>query len=719
MNKLTAGLAALTVFGAGVAEAAVPEQTFLPDQEQQARKQLSEPFVYANKSKPVKQVAPASQQRIVQQRTVQNKRPLEINPMEFPEDQRVQAVNQMRGDYEASQQEKYSVSVPTMVQPVQPYEVPQTVKVPEELPSAPAANDYNASSSNFELVNHKEIGIVGVRGNQFVPNDVIFDSITSRPGMSLEENLIKNDMKSLSSTGWFKDINVLFAEDNGKAVVIYKVKEMPILKDVQVEGGSLIQPGVLNKMFPVGRVFNLNDIQPTLDKIVADYKEKGYVAATVSKVDISDDGVLHLAFTEGKVEKIKIEGAKRTKPNVILRELRFKEGDVINAKLIQRSVQRLYATQIFDDVDIAINPGSKPGLFEIVVDVSEDNNATITLGAAYSKSNGVMGQISLQDKNFLGRGDTAAIGLEFDGDDHNFNYNLSYVKPWLDKKETMAKFHIYNVSNTASDYDRNGDKIAEYDRKRVGQEITFSRATSEFTRTYLSLKHSHDTYKGPDSGGLQYYEPSFDQMLTNPNSPYYKYNGKWPATAEERRKENFGDVWSVGLSHVYDSRDNPLETRKGKRMEYSIEQGFGDFSYTKFDADFRYYYPIGKKNVLAWDTEIGYAFGNMPLSRRFRLGGSNNLRGYEDDQFRGNSILRTSLEYRIPFAKMVSGILFTDIGYAWDKRDESQFGLDKLKVGYGLGLRVKTPMGPVKLDYGFGGSNNRKGRFYFSFGTSF
>ena len=138
-----------------------------------------------------------------------------------------------------------------------------------------------------------------------------------------------------------------------------------------------------------------------------------------------------------------------------------------------------------------------------------------------------------------------------------------------------------------------------------------------------------------------------------------------------------------------------------------------------FDADFRYYYPIGKKNVLAWDTEIGYAFGNMPLSRRFRLGGSNNLRGYEDDQFRGNSMLRTSLEYRIPFAKMVSGILFTDVGYAWDKRDETQFGLDKLKVGYGLGLRVKTPMGPVKLDYGFGGSNNRKGRFYFSFGTSF
>ena len=718
MKKFSAGLVALTVLGAGTAEAAVSEQTFLPDQEQKARKQLSEPFEYAKKQQPANPVVRQPVQSVSGQNVVQKKRSLEINPEEFPEDQREQAIRQLQGDFENSQFSSYSASVQKPVQQVKPYEVPQKVKIAEELPSVPAVKDYDASSHNFELVNHKEIGVVGVRGNQFVPNDVAFDSISLRPGMILEENLVKNDLKSMSSTGWFKDINVVFAEENDKAVVIYKVKEMPVLKEVQVEGGSLIQPGVLNKMFPIGKVFNLNDVQPVLDKIVADYKEKGFVAATVSKVDITDDGVLHVAFTEGTIEKIKIEGAKRTKPFVILRELRFKEGDVINSKLIQRSVQRLYATQIFDDVDIVINPGSKPGTYEIVVDVSEDNNATITLGAAYSKSDGVMATVGLQDKNFLGRGETAAVGLEFDGHDHNKNYNVSYVKPWLDKKETMAKFHIYDVSKTASDYDRDGDKIAEYDRRRIGQELTFSRATSEFTRTYLSIKHTHDKYEEPDGGGLQYYEPSFDAYLKNPNSKYYQYNGKWPATAEERRKENFGDVWSIGMSHVYDSRDNPLDTHRGKRMEYSIEQGFGDFSYTKFDADWRYYYPFGK-NVLAWDTEIGYAIGKMPLSRRFRLGGINNLRGYEDDQFRGNSMLRSSLEYRIPFAKIISGVLFTDVGYAWDKRDEHAFDLSKLKVGYGLGLRIKTPMGPVRLDYGFGDKNNRKGRFYFSFGTSF
>ena len=111
----------------------------------------------------------------------------------------------------------------------------------------------------------------------------------------------------------------------------------------------------------------------------------------------------------------------------------------------------------------------------------------------------------------------------------------------------------------------------------------------------------------------------------------------------------------------------------------------------------------------------------MPLSQRFALGGSDTLRGYKDDQFKGNSMLRASLEYRVPIIKKVEGVLFSDGGYAWSKDyDERNFALGDMKYSMGLGLRVNSPLGPLRLDYGFPlRGDNRHGRFHFSFGGQF
>mgnify|MGYP001026263571 CR=1 FL=1 len=98
------------------------------------------------------------------------------------------------------------------------------------------------------------------------------------------------------------------------------------------------------------------------------------------------------------------------------------------------------------------------------------------------------------------------------------------------------------------------------------------------------------------------------------------------------------------------------------------------------------------------------------------MGGSDTLRGYEDDQFRGNSMLKATLEYRFPIVKKVQGVLFTDNGYAWDKRHEDEFDMGLLKNSYGVGLRINSPLGPVKLDYGYGEDG---GKFHFSFGGQF
>ena len=283
---------------------------------------------------------------------------------------------------------------------------------------------------------------------------------------------------------------------------------------------------------------------------------------------------------------------------------------------------------------------------------------------------------------------------------------------------------LYDITNEYADYNIDGDEIARYDKKRRGQELTLSRrAEDEFISNYITLKNRDDIYEGEADGYEgdvdQYYEPQFSGDGTKSPSSYWDPKYNYPQDYKERRKENFGVTRSVTLGRVLDSRDNIYDPHEGKRISYSIEHaGFmgGDFDFTKFTADYRYYYRAGGESVWALNLGAGYADGDMPLSQRFSMGGSDTLRGYEDDQFRGNSMVKATLEYRFPIVKKVQGVLFTDNGYAWDNRFEDEFDFGLIKNSFGVGLRINSPLGPVKLDYGYGDDG---GKFHFSFGGQF
>lgn len=557
-----------------------------------------------------------------------------------------------------------------------------------------------------------------IEGNVTVPESEIAAALKTKPGMQFTEAGLSEDLSAIYDLGWFYDLRPEFKTVPEGVQVIYHVMENPVYQKTEVEGNTVLNKQRVASFFDLeqGKIANLKNINKCVQKLEEEYRSNGYILARVTDVHMEKDGTLKVAVNEGIVEGFKVKGNVKTKDYVVTREMKLKKGEPFNAKAARRSMQRVYNLGYFEDVNIKLNPGREPNGVEVEISVVEMNTGTFGIGAGYSNADGFVGMVSIGDKNFRGIGDKINLRWEFGGED-NKNYDFSYTRPWLDDKETSATINLYDITNEYADYNIDGDEIARYDKKRRGQEITFSRRThNEFISNYITIKNRDDIYKGEADGyegdENQYYEKKFEQ------SPHFKK--EWmPQTPEERRKENFGVTRSITFGRVYDSRDNVYDPHEGKRIGYSVEWAGGmggDFDFTKWTADWRYYFRAGGESVWALNLGAGYASGDMPLSQRFTMGGSDTLRGYEDDQFRGNSMLKATLEYRFPIVKKVQGVLFTDNGYAWDKRHEDEFDMGLLKNSYGVGLRINSPLGPVKLDYGYGEDG---GKFHFSFGGQF
>ena len=556
-----------------------------------------------------------------------------------------------------------------------------------------------------------------IKGNKVVPEADIAAVLKTKPGMAFSEAGLTEDLSAIYELGYFYDLRPEFKVVPEGVQVIYNVMENPVYKRTEIVGSTVLNKKNAEALFTMDtdKIANLREINTSVQKLEEEYRSNGYILARVTDVHMEQDGTLKVTVNEGIVEDFKVKGNVKTKDYVITREMKLKKGEPFNAKAARRSMQRIYNLGYFEDVNIKLNPGREPNSVEVEITVVEMNTGTFGIGAGYSNADGFVGMVSVGDKNFRGTGDKINIRWEFGGED-NKNYDFSYTRPWLDDKETSATINLYDITNEYADYDINGDEIARYDKKRRGQELTLSRKTdNEFISNYITLKNRDDIYKGEADGYEgdkdQYYEPGFENNKD-------KYEDWMPKDYKERRAENFGVTRSITLGRIFDSRDNIYDPHEGKRIGYSLEWAGlgGDFDFTKVTADYRYYYRGGGETVWALNLGAGYAHGDMPLSQRFSMGGSETLRGYEDDQFRGNSMLKATLEYRFPIVKKVQGVLFTDNGYAWDKRHEDEFDLGLLKNSYGVGLRINSPLGPVKLDYGYGDDG---GKFHFSFGGQF
>jgi len=179
----------------------------------------------------------------------------------------------------------------------------------------------------------------------------------------------------------------------------------------------------------------------------------------------------------------------------------------------------------------------------------------------------------------------------------------------------------------------------------------------------------------------------------------------------------------VGVALAYDSRDIWMNPTKGVFHTISLREGWKFANtqvttFTKVNADFNVYKPLFPQQVLAFHLGGGFGLGDIPLGELFYSGGPSSVRGYSLSEIRkGVRKLIFNIEYRYTFNDSFQAVVFYDWGDAWYQGFPA---LGDFMSGFGSGVRLNTPMGPIRLDYGIaGGRNFSEGVLHFSIGQAF
>lgn len=542
----------------------------------------------------------------------------------------------------------------------------------------------------------------------------LLPQLAMRVGDAINMDYIRHDLNVIGATGLFSTVKPVFTTVPEGVALNYTVQMNPVVKKIDIVGNESISTADLMKLVATtpGTMLNTAVVSHDVANINSAFANAGYMMSRVSDVRLDDEGTLHLAISEQRIENINLRGNTKTKNKVIMRELRMKKGDIFNKNAASRSIQRVYNTGYFEDVNVRLLPGQRnPKDVIVEIDVTEQKTGSVTIGAGYSDSDGLVGILGLAETNLRGTGDKVNLSWEFGGNtDTNKNYIFSYTHPYLNDAGDSIGFSIFDRESEYDDYNEKGDSVAGYDRQTNGFNITYGRVRSEYVSDYITLETKRTKYTDWHSGY------NYRNDATDPNNAGFDFAGM------DYLGKNFGRTNSMTWSHVFDNRDNVYDPTKGKRLSFTgtwAGHGMGgDFDYFKFIAENRLYYKVGRAHVIAVRLMGGIATGDMPYNDLFTLGGADNLRGYEDDEFRGNKMYEVTVEYRYPIAKKIQGVVFTDLGNAWGGVENIPWYHENNKLHYsgGLGFRITTPIGPIRLDYAVGQDG---GKFHFSFGGKF
>jgi outer membrane protein insertion porin family len=575
--------------------------------------------------------------------------------------------------------------------------------------------------------------------------------ITSEQALRRDADLI---LSQLRDQGYRKArmaaINRAVSEDNDQLKIIFRVDEGPrsFIGDIAFKGNALFTVDSLREKVEVksGAPFSISRIKIEANNVLQQYYDAGYATASVLARTYEMGGekmrVIY-EVTEGPQVQInrvfinEVGTRQRTIGGRVRNYLRFKDGELLKNDELSKSEQDLYGSGAFRRVQIRTETlGEETTTGEVkrnvFVDVEEGKSRVLVYGAGFQSDEGPRGIFEISDPNIFGRLTTA--GFRVRASPRNILGQLSYTDPRPFNRRVPLLFSLLAQQQKRPAFDSTRFTALLQVEKQLGE------------RSLLLFRYNYDgvSVRPPSSGG---------QALD--------FND--PLTQLDRRDRPIR-LSRLSASYAFDGRDNPFDATSGRYhtadATIALRAFGGNGQFARFFMENQAYYKLSSKAggaVLAGNLRVGLAanIGTpiakilpnnptdldrrlIPITERFFSGGSTTLRGYnfelagprnclqvvpdpddatkkivEDCQNRatapgsnpifqlggGNALIIANAEIRQPVYRQISLVGFYDLGNVFAKFDD--IAPKNFTHSLGLGIRVKTPLGPLRLDLGY------------------
>jgi outer membrane protein insertion porin family len=499
-----------------------------------------------------------------------------------------------------------------------------------------------------------------------------------------------------------KDLVLTFTLDEGP---LYHVGKVTIDSALHGVDGARLKPLLLTR---AGDVYDGDAVDKTVEDLSLDLARHGQPFAS-AHTDTARDPVRHVididyTVEQGQpayVERIDIHGNTKTQDNVIRREIQVGEGDAYNRALIEASEARLKKLGYFKTVKFSKKPGSTPDRVVLDVDVEEQQTGNFQIGGGFSDTDGVVGNVSVSDNNFLGRGNLAKISVTYG--QYTKSFDAAFTEPYFLDQHMSLGFDLSGKQADSNEYQ-------SYNSSIYGAAITVGTPLTDTLA--LSWRYS-----------IQNQSLSLDPSMGVASVP-----------VQEAAAAGAQWVSSVGSGVTYDTLDNERSPTKGMRIDVNNDfAGLGgNVDYMRNTDQFRYYTLFPDDIVGMAKAQSGYItpWGgqSLPLIDGF-FGGPQLVRGFAPngfgprdltpgttmDNIGGNAYWATTYEFQspIPFVPESIGLkaaVFADAGSLWSTGASSYSpALSSSMIGnssvirssIGAGLVWDSILGPIRMDYAY------------------
>ncbi|RYR42652.1 hypothetical protein Ahy_A08g039108 isoform C [Arachis hypogaea] len=505
-----------------------------------------------------------------------------------------------------------------------------------------------------------------------------------RANSALTVREVQEDVHRIINSGYFCSCMPVAVDTRDGIRLVFQVEPNQEFKGLVCDGANVLPAKFLEDSFRdgYGKVINLRRLDEAISSINGWYMERG-LFAMVSAVEILSGGILRLQVSEAEVNNISIRCLDRktgeptigkTKPETILRQITTKKGQVYSMLQGKRDVETVLTMGIMEDVSIIPQP-------------------------AAGTLNGLIGSFAYSHRNVFGRNQKLNISLERGQIDSIFRIN--YTDPWIqgDDKRTSRTIMIQNsrTPGTMVHGDRDGNIILTIGRITGG--IEFSRPIRPKWSGTAGLLFQHAGVR--DDKGVPIIKDQYSSPLTASGN-------------------NYDDTLLAKVETVYTGSGDHGSSMFALNMEQGLPVLPEWLSFTRVNARARKGIEIGPAR-LNLSVSGGHVMGNFPPYEAFAIGGTNSVRGYDEGAVgSGRSYVIGSGEISFPMFGPVEGVLFSDYG--------TDFGTGpsvpgdpagaRFKpgsgCGCGFGIRVDSPLGPLRLEYAFNDKKDK--RFHFGVG---